>query len=65
MTRRTDACTAVAQLNKQLFAINRQLEHAVKVARRQGASWQAIGEALGVSRQSAWEQFHQDEIRSS
>jgi biotin operon repressor len=59
MTRRTDACTAIAQLNKQLHAVNRQLQHAVKVARRQGASWQAIGEALGISRQSAWEQFRQ------
>ena len=26
-------------------------------ARREGASWEAIGQVLGVSRQSAWERY--------
>ena len=30
-------------------------------ARRRGASWAAIGEALGMSRQSAWERFSRGE----
>lgn len=30
---------------------------AVDQARREGASWDAIGRALGTSRQSAWERF--------
>lgn len=60
-----EALQAVAQLNKQLAAINRQLEHSVKVARRRGSSWQAIGTALGISRQAAWEQFRRLEADSA
>lgn len=30
---------------------------AVDQARREGASWDQIGRALGTSRQSAWERF--------
>ena len=29
----------------------------VREARRQGASWGQIGEALGIAKQSAWERF--------
>jgi biotin operon repressor len=33
------------------------LRAAVKLARQQGRTWEEIGKALGVSRQSAWERF--------
>ncbi len=33
------------------------LQRWVGEARRRGTSWAAIGEALGMSRQSAWERF--------
>jgi biotin operon repressor len=35
----------------------RGLVNAVHLARRSGYSWQDIGEALGVSRQAAWQRF--------
>jgi hypothetical protein len=34
---------------------------AVKEARRLGQSWAEIGAALGITRQSAWERWHEDE----
>jgi hypothetical protein len=38
-----------------------QAEYAVvNEARRQGKSWTDIGMALGMTRQSAWERWHQD-----
>jgi hypothetical protein len=38
-----------------------QAEYAVvKEARRLGKSWTDIGMALGMTRQSAWERWHED-----
>lgn len=37
------------------------LQRWVREARRRGSSWADIGEALGMSRQSAWERFSHDE----
>jgi hypothetical protein len=34
-----------------------QLEEAVTILRQRGITWARIGEALGVSRQSAWERY--------
>ena len=36
------------------------LQRWVGEARRRGSSWASIGEALGMSRQSAWERFSRD-----
>ncbi len=33
------------------------LQSQVETLRRRGVSWEAIGNALGVSRQAAWERF--------
>jgi hypothetical protein len=33
------------------------LQHMVDVLRRRGVSWTRVGEALGVSRQAAWDRF--------
>jgi predicted neutral ceramidase superfamily lipid hydrolase len=35
----------------------RDLEAAVHEAREAGLSWSAVGQALGTSRQAAWERF--------
>jgi len=35
----------------------RELREAVAAARGVGATWKAIGKALGVTEQSAWERF--------
>ena len=37
------------------------LVHWVHKARSQGATWASIGEALGMTRQSAWERFSGDD----
>jgi len=34
------------------------LQRRVEALRERGVRWEAIGRALGVSRQSAWERFH-------
>ncbi|MGH8972484.1 MAG: hypothetical protein ACRD0C_04690 [Acidimicrobiia bacterium] len=36
------------------------LRQAVAVARRQRRTWEEIGQALGVTRQTAWERFSTD-----
>jgi len=38
-------------------AVDKLQRHLVQQAREAGESWTAIGEALGVSRQTAWERF--------
>jgi biotin operon repressor len=47
-------CLEQAQLTREA---QRRLEKYVRRARAAGASWQAIGTALGITRQSAWERF--------
>lgn len=48
----------------RLDASRAQVEHAVEqcaaTLRERGVSWSKIGEALGTSRQSAWERFTAD-----
>lgn len=46
------------ELKKCTTTLVDQLESkAVDLARDQGASWTDVGEALGISRQAAWERF--------
>lgn len=46
------------ELKKCTTTLVDQLESkAVNLARDQGASWTDVGEALGISRQAAWERF--------
>ncbi len=40
--------------------IDDQLHLWVTRARERGASWSRVGQALGISRQSAWERFSQE-----
>jgi hypothetical protein len=37
--------------------VERALRGAVRRARRAGYSWAEVGEALGMTKQSAWERF--------
>lgn len=45
-----DATTIQNFINQAIFDI-------VDEARNEGASWQEIGDVLGISRQAAWERF--------
>ncbi len=41
--------------------VDRAVAHHVAVLRQRGTSWARIGEALGMTRQSAWERFSGEE----
>lgn len=48
----------VAAASRTVAAARGGLDEAVRRARAGGRSYAAIGAALGVSRQAAWERFH-------
>lgn len=48
---------SVAALQREIAANRRQLAAHVTAARLSGASWGAIGRALGISRQAAWHAY--------
>jgi hypothetical protein len=50
---RAPSRSSAAQLRLQ-----QSIELRVRQARAAGASWQTIGAALGITRQSAWQRFH-------
>ena len=49
-----DALRELSRVDLELEALRRQR---VQTARRRGATWEQIGESLGMSRQSAWEYY--------
>ncbi|MGH8906592.1 MAG: hypothetical protein ACRD0K_08755 [Egibacteraceae bacterium] len=53
----TEQLRALQTASHQLDRWRRTL---VAAARQRGASWAAIGEALGMSRQAAWEYYNAD-----
>jgi hypothetical protein len=52
-----DPLAALRVLTESEHELERIRREQVVAARAAGASWQQIGDALGVSRQSAWEAF--------
>ncbi len=48
---------ALREVSRSEFELDELRWNQIAAARDAGASWAAIGEALGVSRQSAWEYF--------
>lgn len=52
-----DPLDALRMLADSELEIDRIRRDRVRAARAAGASWKEIGDALGVSRQSAWESF--------
>jgi len=40
-----------------LEAVRRNLQAKIDILRKRGVSWETIGNALGISRQAAWERF--------
>lgn len=49
-----EALRELCRADTELEALRRER---VEAARRQGATWDQIGESLGMSRQSAWEYY--------
>ena len=52
-----DPLEALRELTHGEAELDRLRVERVRAARAAGASWEQVGEALGVTRQSAWEQF--------
>jgi hypothetical protein len=52
-----DGLTSVAAAFEQARAADETLRHAVDEARALGRTWQEIGDALGTSRQAAYQRF--------
>jgi len=44
-------------LTSAVRVVESKLSEAVQEARKQRFTWEQIGEALGISRQAAWERF--------
>jgi len=55
-----DPLAALRVLADTEVQLDRMRRDRVIAARAGGASWQQVGDALGVSRQSAWEAFTAD-----
>lgn len=53
----TAPLTVIEGITAGVRGMEPPLRSAVKLARQQGRTWEEIGKALGVSRQSAWERF--------
>jgi hypothetical protein len=57
---RAEPLKVISGVTQSIKALDGTLAEAVRVARKQGVTWEEIGKALGVSRQSAWERFSVD-----
>ena len=47
----------IRAVSKGVESLSSTLEDAVHTARRQRFTWNEIGDALGITRQSAWEKY--------
>lgn len=56
-----DPLALVAFWSSSAEMVDGKLRAAVRAARATGCSWQQVGDALGTSRQSAWERYKGDE----
>ncbi len=52
-----DVLIDLSEMSETAAAIEVALASRVEVARTEGATWAQIGQALGVTRQSAWQRF--------
>ena len=55
-----EALQELSRVDVELEALRRER---VEAARREGATWDQIGESLGMSRQSAWEYYTRETRR--
>ncbi len=54
---------ALRELSQAGVELETLLRDRVAAARREGATWEEIGESLGMSRQAAWEYYTRDARR--
>ena len=59
----TDPLEALRELSRADVELEELRHERVEAARRQGATWDQIGESLGMSRQSAWEYYTREARR--
>ncbi|MEQ7123782.1 hypothetical protein ABN034_04605 [Actinopolymorpha sp. B11F2] len=57
---RAQPLKVISGITEGIKSLDGTLREAVHLARKDGSSWEEIGKALGVSRQSAWERFSVD-----
>jgi hypothetical protein len=57
---RSEPIKVISGITEGFRSLDDTLAEAVRLARKQGSTWEEIGKALGVSRQSAWERFSLD-----
>ncbi|WP_045875960.1 ClpX C4-type zinc finger protein [Pseudofrankia sp. DC12] len=48
---------SLARIQAAVAQVDAAVHHQVEALRRRGVSWTRIGEALGVTKQAAWERF--------
>ena len=58
-----DPLEALRELSRADVELEVLRRERVEAARRQGATWDQIGESLGMSRQSAWEYYTRETRR--
>lgn len=56
---KSDPMRVIAGIQESHRALEEWQRRAVRAAREQGATWDDIGTACGVSRQAAWERFRE------
>ena len=56
----TEPLEALRELSRADVELEALRRERVEAARRQGATWDQIGESLGMARQSAWEYYTRD-----
>lgn len=56
-TNTDELLTALSKVSGRIHVLDADREAMVRAARDAGASWTQIGQALGISKQSAWERY--------
>jgi hypothetical protein len=57
---KSEPLKVISGIREGIRSFDGTLREAVAVARKNGITWEEIGQAWGVSRQAAWERFSTD-----
>lgn len=53
------------RVDSQLHSLDADRAAAIRKARSEGATWTQIGEAMGISKQAAWERFRSLDMKKA